>query len=423
MMRNVFDQYSQPENRITHALVTSLAEDQKLLRAFVRWVTGVAAPDGKLHIVEQRIPGSGELSEAESESRGLPDAWIYNADETWCLLIESKVAAPLKNDQLRRHLNTAARRGFKAVNLLAIDTISPSRSLLNEVIFLRWQDIYSWLNDRVRESDWARKVTQYLEVSERRLSEEGYLKEGSLTKFSGIPFHSDEPYSYLEAKRILKLALDELRKIKELEQSVGMDPKKIGRPSITGKDGVAVWDFLRLKTSPEDDAFTKHPHLTLSIEQDRLLVMITVPDKIRADVRRRIVDLGSDGFKELLAEVNTRVLKALKTSKGAAPTCIVVQRRYPSQKAVAILDARMEYDLRTSFPKRVKKGEVKVQPQWLTATYDALSHKKSNLQVSIGAALPYRSCPSTSKPEIIETISDVWIACKPLLDVMQSGLR
>ena len=115
-MRNVFDQYTQPENRITHALVTALAEDPKLLRAFVRWITGVSAPAGKLHIVEQRLPGEpDEHSEVDAARRGLPDAWIYN-DESWCLLIESKIAATLKNDQLHRHQKTAVRRGFEKVN-------------------------------------------------------------------------------------------------------------------------------------------------------------------------------------------------------------------------------------------------------------------------------------------------------------------
>ena len=36
-MRNIFDQYSHPENRLTHALASCLAEDRKLLRRFVGW--------------------------------------------------------------------------------------------------------------------------------------------------------------------------------------------------------------------------------------------------------------------------------------------------------------------------------------------------------------------------------------------------
>jgi len=422
-MRNVFDQYTQPENRITHALVTALAEDQKLLRAFVRWVTGVSAPAGKLHIVEQRLPGEpDEHSEVDAARRGLPDAWIYN-DDTWCLLIESKIAATLKNDQLLRHQKTAVRRGFERVNLLALDVIEPRNSLPAGVVFRRWQDVYTWLAGKERESDWAGRVVQYLEVADNRWAEEGYLKEGTLTTFSGIPFHADEPYNYLEAKRVLKLAMEELRNKKVLVREIGMDPKLGGRSSITGKDGIAVWDFLRLKGSTTDEAFTKNPHLTLSIEHDRLLAMITVPHGIKTESRRRLVDLGSDGFQDLLEHVNRRLMKALGSAKGAAPWGIVVQRRYPSQRAAAIVDAKIEYDLRTAFPATNKKSQVKVQTQWLQATYDALCHKRSNLQVSVGAVFPYGFCPSTTKPEIINSISEVWLACKPLLEVMQKGHR
>lgn len=45
-MRNVFDQYDQPENRVTHALMSALHEDAKLLKAFLREVAREAPPGG-----------------------------------------------------------------------------------------------------------------------------------------------------------------------------------------------------------------------------------------------------------------------------------------------------------------------------------------------------------------------------------------
>jgi hypothetical protein len=419
-VRNVFDQYTQRENRVTHALVTALEEDAKLLRDFVRWATGQPIPVGKLHIVEQRLPGEPEPSEEDAMRRGLPDAWIYN-DDSWCLLIESKIAATLKNDQLKRHIQTAGKRGFERVNLLAIDVVEPNKPLPDGVMFRRWQDVYTWLASKAGESKWAGRVAQYLEVADNSWPEEGYLKEGSLTTFSGIPFHSDEPYNYLEAKRVLKLAMEELRKNKKLVKEVGMDPNLSGRSSITGKDGDAVWDYLRLDSSTGDDQHTHSPHLTLAIENDRLLAMITVPHGIKSVLRKNLIELGSDGFQQLLDDVNTRLIKALTQAEGAAPWCIVVQRRYPSQRSEAIVDARIEYDLRTAFPQRDNSGPVKEQSQWLHATYDALSNKRSNLQVSVGAAFIYRLCPDTNNPEIVNTIAGVWLACKPLLDAMQRG--
>jgi hypothetical protein len=60
-MRNIFDQYTQPENRLTHALASSLAAEPLLLRKFVKWVTGERILNGrKLEILEQRLPGEEE---------------------------------------------------------------------------------------------------------------------------------------------------------------------------------------------------------------------------------------------------------------------------------------------------------------------------------------------------------------------------
>ena len=53
-----FDQYNQPENRLTHALAVCLNEDRNLLRGFLAWMS-VKAPvhETKLLIAEQSVPG------------------------------------------------------------------------------------------------------------------------------------------------------------------------------------------------------------------------------------------------------------------------------------------------------------------------------------------------------------------------------
>ncbi len=417
-MRNIFDQYSQPENRLTHALVTALAEDGRLLKRFVRWVMGKSAPKGAaLDIVEQSFPGEVPRNEEEAEKRGLPDACIYQ-DDRWVLAIESKVAAKLTYDQLRRHEKTAERRGFKRVAVLAIDTERPVRPLPNAWLFRSWAEIYAWLIKESVKSKWARRAAEYFVVAEQRFSGEGYPMVGTLTTFAGIPFGADEPYNYPEAKRLLKLAMDELRKNSRLVRQMGIAPHASGRSAITGRDGSAVWDFLQLQGLKKGEAFTKLPHLTLAIEEDRLLVMVTIPHGIRSELRRNLVDLGSNGFQALFSNLNTELLRALHKAKGATPWVAVVQRRYPSQKSAAIFDARIEYNLQTAFSKKQSKAVVKSQPQWLEATYDALSRKRSNLQIAVGASFPYRLCKATNSSRIVDHIAHAWLACRPLLDAM-----
>jgi len=90
-LRNIFDQYAQPENRVTHALMTALNEDRTLLRRFLAELVKVDSPTraGELLVLEQQYPGEDEPSEDELERRGIPDGWIFNEDG-WCVFIESK---------------------------------------------------------------------------------------------------------------------------------------------------------------------------------------------------------------------------------------------------------------------------------------------------------------------------------------------
>src|SRR5579885_2106767 len=141
-MRNLFDQYDQPENRLTHALVSSLASDPVLLRRFIKWATGQKAPTSQLSIVEQSLPGDEEPQEEEADRRGLPDGWIFD-DNGWCLVVESKIESALYRDQLDRHHRTAERRGFSDIHMLALVTDLPNANVLDgpNVKARRWTEL------------------------------------------------------------------------------------------------------------------------------------------------------------------------------------------------------------------------------------------------------------------------------------------
>src|SRR5262245_37753385 len=139
-MRNLFDQYSQPENRLTHALAVCLHEDRKLLRAFLQWIA-VRAPVGAhaLEIGEQTLPGDLPESDEVAERKGLPDIVIHDGT-SWCLLVESKVQAPLTDDQLRRHRRTLSCRGFNEVRCLALT--KQEVAVAEAAIIRRWSEVY-----------------------------------------------------------------------------------------------------------------------------------------------------------------------------------------------------------------------------------------------------------------------------------------
>jgi hypothetical protein len=395
--------------------MSTLASDSRLLRGFVRWASDKPASATRLQILEQQLPGEEEsVEEDEAHRRGLPDAWIHDGD-SWALIIESKIGASLEKDQLDRHRRVAERRGFSNIQLLALVTGRPKRLVLDGLRIVEWSELYTWLQQE-GDSDWAHHLTNYMEVLERKLVADQYLREGTLTVFTGIPFGKDYPYNYHEAKRLLRLALAQLRLRRDLKRELGMDPLGGGRPAITGREGTTVWDFLPLAHAKGAKNFTEFPHLTITIQHDRVLAAVTVPNGIRRQLRRNLLASGKEGFVDLLERIHDNFGKLLGDVEGVAPWVEIHQRHYPSQRAEPIVDARLQFDLRTAFkgPKRWSKP-VKRQAQWIDAVYQALSKKRSNLQFSVGGAFLYERCPAVRSPEILNHVANVWLACKPLI--------
>ena len=412
-MRNIFDQYSQHENRLTHALVTAFGEDPKLLRKFVKWITG-ATPPKRLKVVEQQLPGEYELSEQEYEQRGLPDAWIHDDDE-WSLLIESKVQAKLNLKQLERHYRTARKRGFGDVTVLAIDVEKSAKKLPGYVAFKSWKDVYSWLSQQSANSEWASRTLKYMEVAERKWPAEGYLKEGTLTEFSGIHFDDNNPYIYTEGKRLIQLMTDELRADTDLKKIANL--KAPGRGKITGKRRTHVWDYIRLKGLEVSDKHTSQPHLSLLITHEHVRSFLNVPNSMKAAFRNPVKEMGEEGFFDVMREININFRRITKTYSGSYPFANLAQMRFAFMGAKPTIDGKIEFDLRTAFP-GPKGQKVKVQDEWLRAMYSMIINKHSNMDWDVGMSFPYESCMKTRQPEILDAVAASWIACKPLIDVM-----
>ncbi|MEI9969102.1 MAG: hypothetical protein WDM87_10915 [Terracidiphilus sp.] len=376
-MRNIFDQYDTPENRLTHALLTCLDQDRNLLDGFVAWVLDNRAPTPaqQLKVLEQGLPDQEEGDPGPAESKGLPDGCIYD-NRGWGLLIESKIAAPLKVDQLKRHIRTAEGRGIIRPNLVALVASLPGTVPQGLAKVRRWTDLYLWLRNQDRKSEWTGRLIAYMEVLESKLPRDQYLTGGTLTVFSGIPFGKDNPYGYLEAKRVLRLAMDELRSRSDLQRELGVDKRALGRSAITGRDSTRVWDFLRLLNAEGAKSFTEFPHLTLAIHQQYLEAMVTVPNGIRGAFRRGLLDGGMEGFRALFESILMSFSASLGRVEGAVPWVQVLQRRYRTQRSEPFIDAKLEYDLRTGFGNSSRGGKpTKHQPQWLEASYESLSCK------------------------------------------------
>jgi hypothetical protein len=273
------------------------------------------------------------------------------------------VIAKLGADQINRHRRTAEHRGFNWIIAVAIAPRLPS-TLPADTVLLEWQEIYAWLCRHGPNSMWADRTARYLEIAEAKLIDSEQFAEGTLTKFSGFPFWREHPFTYLEGKRVLELALNGLRQRRDLRKQLKMDPNAPGRPAITGRRRDSVWDFLPLAAENETENFTHFPHLTLSMQSHEIEATLTIPHAVKRAVRRTLIDLGENGFQLLMAKVVKNLKPLLRKCPGATPRFRGLQRRYPSQRAAPFIDARIDFDLRTAVP---RAGPPKAQPQWLTA--------------------------------------------------------
>lgn len=408
-MRNVFHQYSQPENRLSHALACTLSEDRKLLFDFLAWAGGpMPARTERLEVVEQQAPGL--IDDGTDEARGLPDISI-SGDEGYCMLVESKVAAPVSRDQLRRHLRTAQRSGFDSAHVLLLTTERTQDSLPAQASARGWPQLYALVAQHRERSDWAARLAEYMEVAEIDLAQSGYLREGTLTQFSGIQFGPDAPYRYDQAKRQLRLMISELREHEGLAR-LGIAKELKGRKAITGSKTDHIWDYLQL-TAAGPGTFTSQPHLTLSLHADHIGVMVTLPNSAPRRFLSHLLGLGPDGLRDLAVELADGLEGALSKVDAARPILYLLQRHYRSQRSVPVEDARLYFDLRTA--RQATRSKVRTQSEWIRVVHDVLSAKDSNIQVGVGAEIPYGSARVSSRA-VLDDVAATWLALVPWLD-------
>ena len=240
------------------------------------------------------------------------------------------------------------------------------------------------------------------------------IGDANLTQFTGF-FERSQDYSYNEAKRQLRLALEELRSRNRLIDAKLINPTATGRGAITGKEATEVWDFLHLTKTPHDAAFTQYPHLTLGIGQERLEAMLTIPNSLNTTAKNRLKHLGEAGFEEVCGQVLDNFSSVFSIENEAAPFMRGIQRRYRSQRDTKPhIDALIEFDLRT-----ITNGQgPKNQHQWLAALYDVFSNRNSNYQIQIGAVFRYDLCKTIGTADALILIEETWCACQPIIDII-----
>lgn len=411
-MRNVFDQYSQPENKLTHALCCTLLHDRSLVVPFLKWVGVENVPPLKdLRVAQQHIPGRKADEELQEKlAAGLPDLMIYTNDR-WAIVFEMKVTSTLTTAQLNRHRATVLRDGYESTVLVVVTVEPPNCDLPDGTLQVLWRNLYSWFAQQRSSKPWARSFVEYMEIFEARADSDKYIINGKLTMFDGLRFDEQSPFTYRSAKRLLKILAEDLQANKELQREIAIDPAGKRRPAITDEDG--VWDFIPL-TIAKDRDFVKFPHLTIVLRESEAVAAIVVPHKVEGGFRTKLKEIGLPAFVELIQDIEKRLRPTLRRCEDSRAVVHAVQRHYLSQRSKANVDGELKADLRTCVE---SESSVKYQPQWIESLFNLLVNKRSNVQFGIEVELPYSSSIVRSA-KVTDLFVDAWKAMSPLLDLV-----
>ena len=421
-MRNIFDQYSHPENKLTHSLISCLNEDKKLLSSFLKKFCPKYFSDvSSLKIDQQTLPGTKSLQLSDDKKKGLPDGVIYNDEK--CLIIECKINDTLTEDQLNRHERTVKRKGFDNTFGLTITKDNISNINLKNWIHITWKQVYGWAYEEKSKSNWSNKLLDYLNVAENKMVEDEYLTEGSITEFNGIHFDNENEYSHLEAKRLLKLLMNKIKKNKTLARELNINLSGKSRGGI--KKEIVLWDYLTFNYNSKVLSFTDEPHLTIAMGQQYVEGHLTIPHRIKGETKKNFYKLTWKEFNEIIYKIALNFKKFFGNSEGFMPHLYTSQRRYPSQSSPSIQDAVLDIDIRTAFADLSSelKPTQKKQTEWLKAVFEINQNKKSNIQFGIGGKFYFNKHTIVNNKDADQVLINAFLACKPLIKYLYEGIK
>lgn len=401
----LYDQYSNDENRLTHALIHTIGSSPLLFSRFLKNIIGISynLSGGIFEVSTQKVPyAHGDNNQEKVES--IPDAWIINEQKGIGIAIEVK---DIKNNisigQLTKHASRI--QDYKKQYLLVItpdlkrpvkiDALKRKEQKKLNVVWCSWDEIYRWLS-KLQQSKLSKlKKEEFLLKSMQE-----YLdRRREVLGFQGIKF--DKGFDVNEAKVILNAEME------ELEQFVKKTFKDLvrRRPAITTFSLESVWDCFGV-----EDRFTKDLHLTFGIKGTYHDIAIVVPNASRKPWKR---------LKNIFSapEEEKDLFFILENLRKQVPHLYIefIQRHFIARK-IAVRDGFMEFNIDT-IDRIFKNKKIKAKefPIWYPAIKSAVLNKsKINGQIMFKARFYYTDTKNIDKLGFIKTAEKTIKAFKPL---------
>ena len=332
----LYDQYSNQENRLTHALLHSIGSSEWLLCRFLKYIIGyeISLTGETYEISTQKTPFSyGDENQEDIES--IPDAWIVDENSRLGIVIEVKDRKnSLSLSQLRSHANKVKNYKYPYLLVITPDLKLPKKitdleQKENErlhIVWRSWDEIYRWLINLNIPKSSQRTKDQFLVTSMREYLE----RRREVLGFQGIYFPSG--FNVLEAKAILNAEMEELKSnVTELYKN--LDKR---RPAITTFSQESVWDCFG-----SEEGFTADLHLTLGMHEKSHHIALTVPNSAKKAWSRLKKVFSDEANQEQLFSI-------LKSLRNEVPHLFIEfnQRHFVARK-FGVSDGYMEFDIDT----------------------------------------------------------------------------
>lgn len=387
-LRNIFDQYSQQENHLTHSLLHVLNENRNLLKAILK-ANGIKLTGKQINLITQVAPRT------DKDRTSIPDGYIYTEDYNICIGIETKINEnSLNRDQILGHLKQLSGYDTSYLAVLTPDGTEPE--IITELVknhnhknlkFISWKDLLNLMSDLGSDKG-KNPVGQYLFDEFMNYVERCY----HMTPFTGFKFR--DGYDRDLAQHYVKRVAEELTPdIKTLYP----DCKK-ERSQVKG----VWWAWY----SSEEVQNSVHPAFVVGNERVRCHIILG--NGCKKEWKQFYQTLDSDKFKKLLRKVYTK-------RPDNSQTIISFRQRHFLNRTKSVSDAAVEINIATLL------GIDKSKPNdiWWSLIKDvAASKNRYNYQLEIGYHLDYEKVKDLKGPKAPQLMLKCFRNLKPVYDIL-----
>jgi len=409
---NLFDQYGVEENRVTNALLQTLATSTRIAEHFLnRFIPEISTREiSFIELSEQVVPyrKGTDTPEMQKTSDSVPDGWLIlqRKDKSVAnvVVIESKIKkSSARNRQLLGHLAKANRKFQPDTSawglLITPDDCDPFPRWKREegsYRWIGWRQLYSFAKNEKRVN--TDSVAQFLLENF-----EEYIEMKELAGFQGIDF--SEGYVREKARRILHV----------LMQEISPEVRKT-YPELTKHKGNISdpWDVF----APKDvKRFTQGIHLTVGLDERSLNLLLIVPDKSVQGWHR---------LKSIMTSERAELESLLSELRQKLPNLVLLfQQRHFIARRIPFMDGKLEVDLDTTEfgAKKENHNKVKKNRQLFELFASAVKDAPVSINKEVNFITKFyykeqKHKDNIKRAEFLRTVIKALNAFKPVYDFL-----